>query len=156
MIFATIGTQLPFDRLIKALDLIATDLSIPIFAQIGKSANYHPENMDWVETVDQPTFERLVQQCTLIVSHAGIGTVLTARRYCKPILIMPRSASLGEHRNDHQMATATQLKGLKGVYVAESASDLRIILSMKNFEAPSTEISERLINLKRSIGEKIG
>lgn len=59
-----------------------------------------------------------MQIAQVIVSHAGMGSLLTALRHRRPILIMPRKASLGEHRNDHQMATARWMEGRPGVTVA--------------------------------------
>jgi len=32
---------------------------------------------------------------------------------------MPRRFDLGEHRNDHQLATVSKLRGLAGIFVAE-------------------------------------
>jgi UDP-N-acetylglucosamine transferase subunit ALG13 len=53
-----------------------------------------------------------------IIAHAGMGTVLCALELGKPLLIVPRRASLGEHRNEHQMATARRLAELGSVSVA--------------------------------------
>ena len=49
---------------------------------------------------------------TAIVAHAGMGTILTALEIGKPLLVMPRRAALGEHRNDHQLATARRFADL--------------------------------------------
>ena len=43
-----------------------------------------------------------------IVAHAGMGTILTALETGKRLLVMPRRAALGEHRNDHQLATVSR------------------------------------------------
>ena len=49
-----------------------------------------------------------------IIAHAGMGTILTALEMGKPLLVMPRRAELGEHRNDHQLATAMRFADLGG------------------------------------------
>jgi UDP-N-acetylglucosamine transferase subunit ALG13 len=49
-----------------------------------------------------------MREATAIVAHAGIGTILTGLEMGKPLLVMPRKASLGEHRSDHQMATVSR------------------------------------------------
>jgi len=69
-------------------------------------------------------FEALVRKARLIVAHAGIGTVLTAARCGKPILLMPRRADLGEHRSDHQLATVRRLEGRPGILIAWDESEL--------------------------------
>ncbi|MBY4587594.1 glycosyltransferase [Rhizobium redzepovicii] len=137
MILVTVGTQLPFDRLVKAVDTFAKELSRPVLAQIGKGT-YTPQNMKWIKNIEPADFDRVFFDASVIVSHAGIGTVLTAKRFGKPIILVPRQASLGEHRNDHQLATVGQLAGRPGIYVAHSDDDLRNYL-LDDLDSPSHE-----------------
>lgn len=124
MILVTVGTQLGFNRLIEAMDRIALALEEPVIAQIG-AGSFTPENMGYHRNIPAPKFEELVGQARLIVAHAGIGSVLTARRMNTPIILVSRRADLGEHRNDHQTATAKHLNDLDGIYVVKSASELQ-------------------------------
>lgn len=123
MILVTVGMQLGFDRLIAAMDALAPKLGMPVIAQTGKGS-YVPRNMEARAKIAPAEFEALVERSRLIVSHAGIGTVLTAARCRKPVLLMPRRAALGEHRNDHQLATVAKLAGRPGILVAEDESAL--------------------------------
>lgn len=113
MIFATVGTQLPFPRLIDALDALAADLSEPVIAQCG------PQPGSWRHLEPRPhltpgEYETLFAQARLVVAHAGIGTILSAKRLGKPLVILPRRHALGEHRNDHQLATAREVAAQTG------------------------------------------
>jgi UDP-N-acetylglucosamine transferase subunit ALG13 len=45
----------------------------------------------------------------LVISHAGMGTIVKARELGKPILVMPRRAELNEHRSNHQLDAMKQL-----------------------------------------------
>jgi len=137
LILVTVGTQLPFDRLVKAVDTFAKDLTRPVLAQIGKGS-YTPQNMKWIKNIEPADFDSVFRDATVIVSHAGIGTVLTAKRFGKPIILVPRQASLGEHRNDHQLATVGQLAGRPGIYVAHSDEDLKNYL-LDDLDSPSRE-----------------
>ncbi|MDB5525900.1 MAG: glycosyltransferase family 28 protein [Rhizobium sp.] len=128
MILVTVGTQLPFERLIQAIDEFATKLPEPVFAQIGRSS-YRPKNIEFCETMVPRLFETKFQQASRIVSHAGTGSVLTAKRYGKPIILFPRRADAGEHRNDHQLATCEQLEGRPGIFVAYDIPRLEHLLS---------------------------
>jgi UDP-N-acetylglucosamine transferase subunit ALG13 len=123
VIIVTVGMQLGFDRLIAAMDALAPKLGMPVIAQTGKGS-YQPRNMDARVKIAPGEFEALVGEARLIVSHAGIGTVLTAARCRKPILLMPRRAMLGEHRNDHQLATVGKLAGRPGILVAADEHEL--------------------------------
>lgn len=124
MILVTVGTQLPFDRLIRLMDAMATDLHEPVIAQIGR-AKYLPKNMEWHRVIAPLDFEKLVDQARVIVSHAGIGTILTAERHGRSLILFPRTVELAEHRNDHQMATASALDGRAGIAVARDEAGLR-------------------------------
>lgn len=142
MIFVTIGTQLPFNRLIKAVDAWAeNNPSVKIFAQIGPDASV-PRFMGHVEFVPPSQVAVLMNEAELIVSHAGMGSVLTALRYQRPILIMPRKASLGEHRNDHQMATARWLSDRPGVTVCWEEMDLAKLLDNRHKQSTGPQLSE--------------
>lgn len=123
MILVTVGMQLGFDRLIMAMDQLAPSLNMKIIAQTGKGT-YQPQNMTAREKIGPSEFEGLVEKSRLIVSHAGIGTVLTAQRFATPIILFPRRFDQGEHRNDHQVATANNLNGRSGVLVAMAEDDL--------------------------------
>ena len=127
-IVATVGTQLPFPRLIKALDRIAGSRGLTVIAQTC-------ENLPGLFNIEQHAFlapaqfETAALDARIIVGHAGIGTVLSAERMGKPLIIFPRRASLGEHRNEHQLATANALKDRQGIYVAETEDELEHLLT---------------------------
>lgn len=124
MIFATVGTQLPFDRMINTIDKWNKKQGFRnLFAQIG-FGGYEPSSLGFAETLTPSQFANQIAKCKVIVSHAGMGTILTALELGKPIVIMPRLASLGEHRNDHQLATVENLRGISGIYIAENEKQL--------------------------------
>ena len=124
MIFVTVGTQLGFDRLVRAVDeWAARNPGAHLFGQIG-SGRYRPlhfESRPWLTPGES---DRAFSDAELIVAHAGMGSILTALRFRKPIIIVPRSAASGEHRNDHQLATATRLEGRPGIF---PLSDTRLL-----------------------------
>lgn len=123
MILLTVGKQLPFDRLVMAIDALAPVLPEPVIAQVGHSG-FQPQNIETHARLSARAFEDLAARATLIVAHAGIGSVLLARKLQKPIVLMPRRANSGEHRNDHQLATAKQLEETGGIFVAWEEKEL--------------------------------
>lgn len=142
MIFVTIGTQLPFDRLVLSMDAWAErNPDVRIFAQIGPGAKI-PAFMEHVEFVPPSQVAGLMREAELIVSHAGMGSVLTALRYQRPILIMPRKASLGEHRNEHQLATARWLDRRPGVTVCWDEASLAELLDSRKLKTQAPELPE--------------
>ena len=152
MILVTVGTQLPFPRLIHHLDRLAPGLGRPILAQIGADPD-PPRHMDYCSQMPPSQFDEAFGQAEVVVSHAGIGTLLWARRHGKPLIIVPRRVALGEHRNDHQMATARQLEGLPGVHVAYEMETLDMLLGDNRLGAASPEAGGRLEGLLATIQE---
>ncbi len=123
MILATVGMQLPFPRLIRALDAIAGRHGLHIVAQaIEPVAGL--VHLDQRTSLSPAEFDALAQACTLIVGHAGIGTMLSAAAHARPLVLFPRIAALGEHRNEHQLATARQFGGQVGITVAHDEAEL--------------------------------
>ena len=115
---------MPFDRLVKSIDQWARINSRDeIFAQIGQS-EYEPSNMQWTQFLSPEEFKHKYEAATLIVAHAGTGSLITALQLGKPILIMPRRASLRETRNDHQVATSEQFRRFASVTVAWDENEL--------------------------------
>ncbi len=154
MIFLTIGTQLPFDRLVQSVDAIVGDIDESILAQIGETP-YVPQNMKAQESLLPREFDEAVGECRLLVSHAGIGSVLTAQRLAKPIIIFPRQASFGEHRNDHQLATCKKLEGRPGIYVARTADDLRQLITRQVLKGPNTGVDVAELEIVTNLREHL-
>jgi len=125
MILLTVGTQIPFDRLITLVDdwVSESGTKQEVVAQVGSSA-YSSNNMTVFQSVEPEQFEQYINDCDFIISHAGMGSILTALRVKKPIVIFPRKAALGEHRNDHQLATARSFSNIDGVYVVHDRDEL--------------------------------
>lgn len=136
MIFATIGTQLAFPRLIDALNDLAPQLDEPVIAQTGPEPGNWP-HLDTRPRLAPAEFDALFAEARIIVAHAGIGTILSAKRHHKPLVVLPRKHALGEHRNDHQLATARQVETLPGIHVAWETADLARLLTMPDPEAAS-------------------
>lgn len=128
MIFVTVGTDLPFDRMMKIIDRWAGETGRKdVFAQIGESG-WQPQHIPFVEFLEPAEFKKRFTESTLIIGHAGMGTILSALLHGKPILVMPKMASLGEHRNEHQTATAKRMMALGNVNVAFDEAELRVKL----------------------------
>ena len=127
MIFVTVGHELRFDRLMRALDEWAGTTGYKdIFAQVADLGDdgYAPQNFQWQRFLDPDAFKTNFDQADLIVAHAGMGTIITALTMKKPLLILPRKERLMETRNDHQLATAEQFARREGIYVAKDETEL--------------------------------
>lgn len=151
MIFVTVGAQLPFNRLVRIVDEWA-GLSgrSDVFAQIGKTS-WKPSYIQSAAFLKPGEFRHMIESADIVIAHAGMGSIISALEYSKPILVMPRKASLGEQRNDHQIATAKRFLEMKYVFVAFDEKELQERLNnlkdmnIKNFSKISSTASPELI-----------
>lgn len=143
MIFLTIGTLFPFGRLIKAVDEAVGEglIDEQVFAQIGNDS-YKPRHINFVEKLSKGVFDRTVTEASMLISHAGIGSITSALSRGKPLLVMPRLKRFGEHVNDHQVGTARKFEELGHVLVAYDTDELPAkIRQLKTF-TPKPRVSQ--------------
>lgn len=114
----------PFDRLVRRMDeWTASAGEGDVLAQIG-TGTFVPVHMRHVRALSQAEFSAIVAGAEVIVAHAGMGTVITAGRFGRPLVLLPRRKEWGEHTTDHQIATANWLRGKPGVFIADTDADL--------------------------------
>lgn len=128
MIFLTTGTQLSFDRLVRAVDEWA-EVAAPsceIVAQVLPPSQdpYVPRHFKPLARLSPADYAEVFSKARLVVSHAGMGTILTALTQGKHICIMPRQLKYNEHRNDHQLATVERLRDHPGLFRARDEEEL--------------------------------
>lgn len=128
MIFLTVGSQMPFDRLVLQVDEWALATGIHGVAQVGESA-LQTRALHRESHVTPARFRELVSACDLLIGHAGMGTVLTGLEFGKPMILFPRLGALRETRNDHQVATLKWLGNRAGIYPAFDAGGLAMLLN---------------------------
>jgi len=151
MIFLTVGTQFPFDRLVMAIDRAAEQnlLEDEVFAQIGNS-RYTPNNFVGVASLTKEDFDTKLKEASCVISHAGIGSITLAMDYNKPLLAMPRLKKYHEVVNDHQVAIAKKFEMLKHILVAYEPDELpEKIKQLKSF------VSRKRIAQPQAIAQRI-
>lgn len=123
LIFVTVGSVFPFDRLVAAADDWAQSHGMRPPAQIGRS-KYQARSLETVESLPNNAYRAAVAACQVVVAHAGMGSILTAAEFGKPIVVMPRRADMNEHNTDHQLDTAEWMRNRQGVLVATNEHEL--------------------------------
>lgn len=146
MIFATVGTQLPFPRFIATLDRFARETGAKIVAQTCEADNSY-DHLDDRRSLAPRDFDACIARCNRMVGHAGIGTILSAQKAGKPVILFPRRASLGEHRNEHQLATVKSLGERIGIHIAHDEDELRALLQAPDLSAPTSAPSRARLEL---------
>jgi UDP-N-acetylglucosamine transferase subunit ALG13 len=125
VIFVTVGTQLPFERLVGTVDAWAGARSPrpEVLAQVGSG------RVDYVHvccerTLDGEQYAQVLAAARLMVAHAGTGSILNALDQGVPVIVFPRDNRFGEHRDDHQQQTARQMERMGLVSVAWTEAEL--------------------------------
>lgn len=153
MIFVTVGTQLPFPRLVGAMDAFASDTTELVIAQTGMCREY--PNLLVEGNMSSTRYRDVLADARIVISHAGIGSVLAAREAAKPLIVVPRRADLREHRNDHQVDTARRLVGRDGIDVlwdvAKLPKAIARLHSAPSYQ-PAAALEPLVDELRRFIG----
>jgi len=126
VIFLTVGTwRSGYDRLVEAMDRLIAEGAIagPVVAQIGHGA-YKPQHMQFIDFCSPGEVDDYIRQATLVVAHAGMGSIIQTLQQDKPMVVLPRKAKLGEVDNDHQFSTAEQLEAEGKILVAREVDQL--------------------------------
>jgi UDP-N-acetylglucosamine transferase subunit ALG13 len=106
LIFVTLGTHgQPFARVLDLLAELAPDEDLLIQRGITR------ERSDLIDAcgVDSLPWEELLEsmrRADVVISHAGVGSMVTAIRVGKKPVVVPRLARFGEHVDDHQVQLA--------------------------------------------------
>ncbi|HEV8687463.1 MAG TPA: glycosyltransferase [Gaiellaceae bacterium] len=121
MIFVSLGTSDPFDRLLRAANRLPRDE--PLVVQCGAS----PLRPFGATCFDFLPFERvleLMREARVVVTHAGVGSIMAARTVGKRPIVVPRLSRFGEAVDDHQVALARRLHAVGLVTLVEDPDEL--------------------------------
>ena len=120
--------MMPFDRLIRTMDeWAAAHRDTAVFFQIGKGA-YEPRHGEFVRLMPVAAYRARLADAALFVAHAGMGSIISAIEAGKPLVMLPRLKTRGEHNTDHQLATAATVGRRTGLHVADGEDDLGPLL----------------------------
>ena len=105
MILVMVGTnKYPFDRLVRAADDLASLDEVVV--QRGTSTVVPT----YAQSVDFVPFDKLVElvkTAQLVVTHAGVGSIVVSLSQGRIPVVVPRLARFGEHVDDHQLQIAS-------------------------------------------------
>lgn len=148
MIFVIVGSQkFPFERLIREMDRLVEKgvITDEVVAQTGVCA-YEPKHMKWQRFMDKENFDRHINDCDLLVTHAGEGSIMTGLLKKKKVIAVPRYERLGEHVSDHQLEIARALKKQNCIINVEDIADLeRVIAHLDEYQLDEYESGRETI-----------
>ena len=105
MIFVTLGTQdKSFKRLLDIIEKAIDEgvIKEEVIVQAGYT-KYKSDNMKIFDYINMEDFDNYMQECDLLITHGGVGSILSGLKYKKKIIAAPRLSKYSEHTNDHQI-----------------------------------------------------
>jgi len=150
MILVATGTHLQqFNRLIEAVDNLVGDNAIneKVVIQVGYS-NYIPKNAKWFRFTGYADMVKLIKGSSIVITHAGIGSVLLSVRLNKKTIVVPRLKKFGEHTNNHQLEIVKELaKQRKIIPVYDISKLYAAIKNTKSFKPNKFEKSSVILDM---------
>lgn len=120
MIFATCGSSpAPFSRMMEALSALPSG---ELYAQHGPAAA--PPCAGAYAFLPFNRMVELIERADVVVSHAGVGSIICALRAGHVPIVFPRLKRYGETVDDHQAELAEALQRRGNVCVVWTADEL--------------------------------
>ena len=105
MILVTLGTQdKPFTRLLEQIEkeIELGHIKEEVVVQAG-CTKFTSKYMKIFDLIPVNEFNDLIKKCDILITHGGVGSILTGLKNNKKIIGVARLKAYGEHTNDHQL-----------------------------------------------------
>ena len=135
MILITLGTQdKSFTRLLDAVQkqIDAGVIKDKIIVQAG-CTKYDSKDMEILDLIPYDKFDEYINKCDILITHGGVGSIITGLKNQKTVIAAARLAKYKEHTNDHQLQ------------IIENFKESGYILALEDFD----KLDELLINAKK-------
>lgn len=156
MILVTLGTQdKSMVRLLEAIDkeIERGTIKDKVLVQAGYT-KYKSKNMEIFKSVSSDRLEELIDEASLIITHGGVGSILTALKHNKKVIATPRLSKYNEHTNDHQKQIVEEFGKMGYILPLKDLTKLNKILEKSKTFKPK-EFKSNNENFKKIITDYI-
>lgn len=138
MIFVTLGTgENTFERLLTEVERLI-DMGLiqeEIVVQAG-TTDYHSEKMKIYDLLPMSEMERLTEECSLLITHGGVGSIISGMKHGKRVIAVPRLMKYKEVANDHQLQIIRNFDASGCIIGTEGVHELQAALEKAKSFAP--------------------
>ena len=128
MILVLLGTQNnSFHRLLEEVEKNIEDGTIKeeVIVQAGYT-KYITHKMRIIDLMSQKQLNEFQDEADLIITHGGVGSIISSIEKGKKVIAVPRLHEYGEHVNNHQLDFARKVaQRQKSIIVIENIEDLK-------------------------------
>lgn len=140
MILVLLGTQNnSFHRLLEEIEknVEKGNITEEVVVQAGYT-KFEPKttkkSIKVFNTIPKTELDKLIEKSNLVISHGGVGSMVTANQKGKKVIAVPRYKKYGEHVNDHQVGTIEIFAAKKYVMPIKDVSELeQALIDIKGF-----------------------
>lgn len=137
MILITLGTQ--DKQFMRLLDVVQKEIDKgnikdKVVVQAGHT-KYESKDMEIFDLIDREKFSSLISECDLLITHGGVGSIITGLQNNKKVIVAPRLAKYDEHLNDHQVQITNNFANAGYILPLYEEDDLSEVLEkLKTFK----------------------
>ena len=158
MILVTLGTQdKNFVRLLEKIDQLINNglIKDKVIVQAGFT-KYNSENMEIFDLIPQDEFNDLMDKADIIITHGGVGNIISALEKNKKVIAVPRLAKYGEHINDHQTQIIAKFNALGYIIDIQDVDELDdAVKQIKKFKPKKfVHDNSKMLNLVSELIDK--
>ena len=156
MILITLGTQ--DKKFYRLLDIVQEQINTgniadEVIVQAGCSSDYKSDNMKIFDLIPLDEFDSLIKKCDLLITHGGVGSIITGLKNNKTVIAVPRLSKYNEHTNDHQLQIIENFSKEGYILKLDESDDLgKVLKDAKKFK-PKKYVSnnkkfQKLVKIK--------
>ena len=135
MILVLLGTQNnSFIRLLKAVqdNIDKKIINEEVIVQAGFT-KFESKDMKIFSMIDKEKFSKIQDEADLIITHAGVGSIVSSLEKGKKVIVVPRLKKYNEHVNNHQLQIARKFK---------QQGYVKYVINMKNLGKAITDMEK--------------
>lgn len=137
MILVLLGTQNnSFHRLLEEIEKNIEDGTIKekVIVQAGYT-KFETDKMEIIDMMSKEQLEKFQDEADLIITHGGVGSIISSIEKGKKVIAVPRMHEYGEHVNNHQKEIVKDFNDKGYIIGIEKVEDLKqAIIKSKEFE----------------------
>ena len=137
MILVLLGTQNnSFNRLLEEIEKNIKNGTIKeeVIVQAGYT-KFETDKMKIIDLMSKEQLEKFQDEADLIITHGGVGSIISSIEKGKKVIAVPRMHEYGEHVNNHQKEIVKDFNDKGYIIGIEKVEDLKQeIIKSKEFE----------------------
>ena len=137
MILVLLGTQNnSFHRLLEEVQKNIDNgiIQEEVIAQKGYT-KFESKDMTLYDKIPTDEIKRLIDKADVVITHGGVGSIITSITKGKKVIAVPRLKKYKEHVNDHQLDIVHSFNEMGYIIGIDEVSELgKALKKVKNFQ----------------------